>query len=74
MNANKLAYLISMCGDGSYNQDAATMLLQQQDEIDALKKLKADADALDKKLLESIKKSNEAWNNATKSILKKAKE
>ena len=44
-----------------------------QDEIQALKKLKADTDALDKKLFESIQKSNEVWDKATKSILKKAK-
>jgi uncharacterized phage infection (PIP) family protein YhgE len=51
----------------------ATMLRQQQDEIDALKKFIAESNALDKKLHEFIKKSNEAWSNATKSILKKAK-
>ena len=37
MNANELANLIGMCGDGGYNQDAATMLRQQQAEIEALK-------------------------------------
>ena len=39
MNANELADLIGMCGDGGYNQDAATMLCQQQAEIDKLKNL-----------------------------------
>ena len=38
MNANELADLIGMCGDGGYNQDAATMLRQQQAEIEELKK------------------------------------
>ena len=38
MTANELADLIGMCGDGGYNQDAATMLRQQQAEIEALKK------------------------------------
>ena len=38
MNANELADLIGLCGDGGYNQDAATMLRQQQAEIEALKK------------------------------------
>ena len=38
MNANELADLIGMCGDGGYNQDAATMLRQQQAEIEFLKK------------------------------------
>jgi hypothetical protein len=33
MNANELADLIGMCGDGGYNQDAATMLRQQQAKI-----------------------------------------
>ena len=37
MTANDLADLIGMCGDGGYNQDAATMLRQQQAEIEALK-------------------------------------
>jgi hypothetical protein len=37
MNANELADLIGMCGDGGYNQDAAKMLRQQQAEIEALK-------------------------------------
>ena len=37
MTANELADLIGMCGDGGYNQDAATMLRQQQAEIEALK-------------------------------------
>ena len=37
MNANELADLIGMCGDGGYNQDAATMLRQQQEEIKDLK-------------------------------------
>ena len=37
MTANELADLIGMCGDGGYNQDAATMLRQQQVEIELLK-------------------------------------
>jgi len=37
MNANELADLIDLCGDGGYNQDAATMLRQQQAEIESLK-------------------------------------
>jgi hypothetical protein len=36
MNANELADLIGLCGDGGYNQDAATMLRQQQEQIDKL--------------------------------------
>ena len=38
MNANELADLIGLCGDGGYNQDAATMLRQQQAEIESLLK------------------------------------
>ena len=34
MNANELADLIGLCGDGGYNQDAATMLRQQQADLD----------------------------------------
>ena len=37
MNAYELADLIGMCGDGGYNQDAATMLRQKQNEIEDLK-------------------------------------
>ena len=36
MNANELADLIGLCGDGGYNQDAANMLRQQQEQIDKL--------------------------------------
>jgi hypothetical protein len=52
--------------------ESAKMLRQQQAEIDALKKLKADTDALDKNLFESVQRANQVWNEATKSILKKA--
>ena len=38
MNAHELADLIGLCGDGGYNQDAATMLRQQQAEIESLLK------------------------------------
>jgi hypothetical protein len=38
MNANELANLIGLCGDGGYNQDAATMLRQQADLIRNLQK------------------------------------
>ena len=34
MNANELADLIGLCGDGGYNQDAATMLRKQAKEIE----------------------------------------
>ena len=38
MNANELADLIGLCGDGGYNQDAATMLRQQQAEMEEWKR------------------------------------
>ena len=34
MNANELADLIGLCGDGGYNQDAAAMLRKQAEEIE----------------------------------------
>jgi hypothetical protein len=76
MNAYELADLIdsedTLWLEGKLS-DISTMLRQQQDEIDALKKFIAKSNELDKKLFESIKKSNEEWGNATKFILKKAK-
>jgi hypothetical protein len=38
MNANELADLIELCGDGGYNQDAATLIRQQADLIRNLQK------------------------------------
>ena len=77
MNAYELADWLESWTEGKpypkQNQLIIAMLRQQQDEIDLLKKFIAESKALDKKLFESIKKSNEMWGNATKSILKKAK-
>ena len=76
MNANKLADELQARftkADWKYVDICADMLRQQQAEIDALKKLRADTNALDKKLHESMLKANEVWGKATKSILKKAK-
>ena len=39
MNANELADLIALCGDGGYNQDAATLIRQQQEEIEYWKEM-----------------------------------
>jgi uncharacterized phage infection (PIP) family protein YhgE len=78
MNAYKLADKIDITKNEKITKwsliKASVMLRKQQDEIDALKKFIAESNALDKKLHESIKKANEAWGNATKSILKKAKD
>ena len=60
--------------NGLFNKRIQNMLRQQQAEIEALKKFKAESDALDKKLIESIQKSNEMWDKATKLLLKKAQE
>jgi hypothetical protein len=75
MNAYELAVYLEDITDSEKSpyRQAATMLRQQQAEIDALKKYIAESNALDRKLHESIQKANEVWGNATKSILKKAK-
>ena len=59
MNANELANLIGMCGDGGYNQDAAIMLRQQQTEIDKLKNLLLDNQILLDKTLNAWAKEME---------------
>ena len=66
MNANELANLIGMCGDGGYNQDAATMLRQQQAEIEALKQI-IDANNLNQNIGQFVKPTNEpvAWIGET---------
>jgi uncharacterized phage infection (PIP) family protein YhgE len=78
MNAYKLADKIDITKNEKITRwsliKASVMLRKQQDEIDALKNFIAESNALDKKLHESIQKANEAWSNATKSILKKAKD
>jgi len=75
MTANELADLLEFDAktlNWKAFTDAATMLRQQQAEIDDLKKFIAESKALDKKLFESIKKSNEMWNKAAKSLILKA--
>ena len=59
MNANELADLIGMCGDGGYNQDAAKMLRQQKVEIDKLKNLLLDNQILLDKTLNAWAKEME---------------
>ena len=63
MNANELADLIGLCGDGGYNQDAATMLRQQQAEIKDLKQQVA--------FLEDWR---DTWRPFLKAIMEKAQE
>ena len=76
MTANELAVELEHYLKGEeYDRlvwEIPDLLRQQQAEIDALKKLKADTDALDKNLFESVQRANQVWNEATKSILKKA--
>ena len=78
MNAYELADKIDITKNEKITKwsliKASVMLRKQQDEIDSLKKFITESNALDKKLHESIQKANEMWGNATKSILKKAKE
>ena len=50
MNAHELADLIGLCGDGGYNQDAATMLRAQADLINCLRMGQPNID-YDKELL-----------------------
>jgi len=75
MNANELADLLDFDAktlSWKAFADAATMLRRQQAEIDDLKKFIVESKELDKKVFEDIKKSEEMWNKATKSILMKA--
>ena len=78
MNAYKLADRIDITKNEKITKwsllKASVMLRKQQDEIETLKKFISESNALDKKLFESIQKSNEMWNKTTKSILKKAQE
>jgi hypothetical protein len=67
MNANELADLIGLCGDGGYNQDAATMLRQQQIAIEALKTFYEDR-------LEAGRKREETLMKTVEALLKKAQE
>jgi hypothetical protein len=71
MNLNKAIEQAEFL-DSQGTNGLADFIRKQQAEIKALKKLKADTDALDKKLFESIQKSNEMWDKAANSILKKA--
>jgi hypothetical protein len=63
MNANELADLIGLCGDGGYNQDAATMLRQQQEQIDKLTAIVA----LREMDIEALKQTIDA-NNLSQNI------
>ena len=65
MNANELADLLMEFDSGQvYNHatEIATMLRQQQAEIEVLKKFKAEVDADNKKLFEAVQKANEIWD------------
>jgi hypothetical protein len=75
MNAYELADWLESWTEGKpypkQNPLIIAMLREQQAEIDDLKKFIAESNALDKKLFESIKKSNEMWNKAAKSLILK---
>ena len=73
MNLNKAIKQAEFL-DSQGTNGLTDFIRQQQAEIDLLKKFIAESNALDKKLFESIKKSNEMWDKATNSILKKAQD
>jgi hypothetical protein len=60
--------------DSQGTNGLADFIRQQQAEIKALKKFKADSAALDKKLHESIQKSKKMCDKAANSILIKAQD
>jgi hypothetical protein len=69
MNANELAdELTKMFRGGEYDRlvhEIPDMLRQQQTEIEELRKFKAEIDAENKKLFESVQKANAMWDRAT---------
>jgi len=67
MNANELADLIGLCGDGGYNQDAATMLRQQAEKIEALKQI-IDANNLNQNIGQFVKPVKELTNEEISDI------
>jgi hypothetical protein len=68
MNAYELADAIKYCGDGGYNQDAATMLRQQADRIAELevyeKQIKQMEAAYDRHF-EAALRADDVWKRAT---------
>ena len=66
MNANEIADKLEQGHwEGGTREQAATMLRQQQAEIEALKKFKAEIDAENAKLFEAVQKANAIWDRAT---------
>ena len=69
MNANELANeLQKMFVGEEYDRlihEIPDMLRQQQAEIEELRKFKAEIDAENKKLFESVQKANAMWDRAT---------
>ena len=69
MNANELADKAESMKKYGYTDgwigEVATMLRQQQAEIEELRKFKAEIDAENKKLFESVQKANAMWDRAT---------
>jgi hypothetical protein len=69
MTANELAdELTKMFRGEEYDRlihEIPDMLRQQQAEIEALKKFKAEIDAENKKLFEAVQKANAMWDRAT---------
>ena len=69
MNANEIADdLTKMFKGEEYDRlvhEIPDMLRQQQVEIEELRKFKAEIDAENKKLFESVQKANAMWDRAT---------
>ena len=66
MTANELAAVFDTYAEPhDWGKQAATMLRQQQAEIEELRKFKAEIDAENKKLFESVQKANAMWDRAT---------
>jgi hypothetical protein len=69
MNALELAEALKSMESGWFDdltlKEAATMLRQQQAEIEALKKFKAEVDSENAKLFEAVQRANEIWDRAT---------
>lgn len=69
MNAHELADLIGLCGDGGYNQDAATMLRAQADLINCLRMGQPNID-YDKELLKPTFVGRELTDEEILEVLK----
>jgi len=70
MNANELADLIELCGDGGHNQSAAKMLRAQEDLINCLRMGQPNID-YDKELLKPTFVGRELTDEEITEVIKK---